>query len=437
MSEKESSKQTTRNKQNTKTSSNDKQTTVTATLNNLIQAGGFAVWDHTEEYPVMQTNSAQQESKESPLKVSVNKQKQAANQTNNNEAFRMTVGERVQMLVNDSNIRNKIYELVSTGQLRISAPILRLDILADPTKDFELDKDDLADVFARYGEVIDVIIKPPTKAYIVFRDIVSAVFAKKCLNGYYLNELDINLRISYLDLPEAPAIPAKHYHELIEYYEMMTGRGDASAGLRMYYPNTAELSDMTPNSAASQPWMNKLTCRYEIQIDNDKEFQVARKIIGSKGCNMKRIIDLCNKQFKSERGNNGEIVKLRLRGRGSGFKEGPEKLESQDPLHLCISAKSKEVYDMACHLVEELLNNIYEEYRKFCYSRGRNVKLAPAMKKIETFPWNKSSNPEGFYSSEQTINTPTSQHVVMGYATPSNSNNNQNQNVIGSGKRNY
>lgn len=43
-------------------------------------------------------------------------------------------------------------------------------------------------------------------------------------------------------------------------------------------------------SHSSQP---KFTCRYEIQIENDKEFQVARKIIGNKGYNMKRIIDAC------------------------------------------------------------------------------------------------------------------------------------------------
>jgi hypothetical protein len=34
----------------------------------------------------------------------------------------------------------------------------------------------------------------------------------------------------------------------------------------------------------------KYTCRYDIQIDNEKEFQVARRVIGSKGANMKRII---------------------------------------------------------------------------------------------------------------------------------------------------
>jgi hypothetical protein len=32
----------------------------------------------------------------------------------------------------------------------------------------------------------------------------------------------------------------------------------------------------------------KYTCRFEIQIENDKEFQVARRLIGAKGCNMKK-----------------------------------------------------------------------------------------------------------------------------------------------------
>ena len=65
----------------------------------------------------------------------------------------------------------------------------------------------------------------------------------------------------------------------------------------------------------------KYTCRYEIQIDNEKEFQVARRVIGSKGANMKRIIEECSEGFDKSV-NPYEIVKLRLRGKGSGFKEG-------------------------------------------------------------------------------------------------------------------
>jgi len=65
----------------------------------------------------------------------------------------------------------------------------------------------------------------------------------------------------------------------------------------------------------------KYTCRFDIQIENDKEFQVARRLIGAKGCNMKRIIELCCKGTNYDQFQ--EIVKLRLRGKGSGFKEGP------------------------------------------------------------------------------------------------------------------
>jgi len=43
----------------------------------------------------------------------------------------------------------------------------------------------------------------------------------------------------------------------------------------------------------------KYTCRFDIQIPNDKEFQVARRLIGAKGCNMKKIIENCSKDMHS------------------------------------------------------------------------------------------------------------------------------------------
>jgi hypothetical protein len=75
---------------------------------------------------------------------------------------------------------------------------------------------------------------------------------------------------------------------------------------------------------------SKLTCRYDIQIENDREFQVAKKIIGAKGCNMKHIIDgtLFGTNFDLKTEN--DLIKLRLRGRGSGFKEGPAKRGNVD-----------------------------------------------------------------------------------------------------------
>merc|ERR1719253_192001 len=106
--------------------------------------------------------------------------------------------------------------------------------------------------------------------------------------------------------------------------------------------------------------VRKYTCRFDIGIENDKEFQVARRIIGTKGANMKRIV----KQSEA---------KLRLRGRGSGFLEGAQRQESSEPLHLCISCKDQTGYHQAVDETEKLLREVYAAYQDFCRQRGRPV----------------------------------------------------------------
>lgn len=104
--------------------------------------------------------------------------------------------------------------------------------------------------------------------------------------------------------------------------------------------------------------VRKYTCRFLIGIENDKEFQVVRRIIGAKGTNMKRIV----RQTEA---------KLRLRGVGSGYFEGAGQRESSEPLQLCVSCTSSDGHRTAVRLVEELLENVYSEYRQFCRENGR------------------------------------------------------------------
>ena len=117
----------------------------------------------------------------------------------------------------------------------------------------------------------------------------------------------------------------------------------------------------------------KYTCKYEILVPNDKDFQVARRLIGSKGCNMKKILNECK-----QNNNINDIIKLRLRGRGSGYKEGPQNKESDESLHLCISAKNQEEMKKACGLVDDLLNKIYDEYKKYCI-KNNILPVAPKL----------------------------------------------------------
>jgi hypothetical protein len=119
-------------------------------------------------------------------------------------------------------------------------------------------------------------------------------------------------------------------------------------------------SSSSVNGQFNVPIIRKYTCRFEIQIENDKDFFVAKKIIGQKGSNMKKIVSRTG----------SADAKLRLRGRGSGFLEGAQKQESQEPLHLCVSCKDYVGYRSAIVQVEALLNEIYDEYRDFCQMRG-------------------------------------------------------------------
>ena len=74
-------------------------------------------------------------------------------------------------------------------------------------------------------------------------------------------------------------------------------------------------------------------------------------------------------------GGDTELLKLRLRGKGSGYKEGPEQQESAECLHLCVSAKDEAVYSQACQRVEKLLASIYQDYADFTRRQGRTREL--------------------------------------------------------------
>jgi len=151
--------------------------------------------------------------------------------------------------------------------------------------------------------------------------------------------------------------------------------------------NEIYYDDFDDKRSQDKNFSGKYTSRFEIQIENDKDFQVARRLIGAKGCNMKRIIEKCNSGGRK----NEESVKLRLRGRGSGFKEGPSNQESDEPLHLCISSKYYEKYKTACILVQELIVNIYEEYKRFCERVHKTPISNLSLKKYEGIFSNKDT----------------------------------------------
>jgi len=86
---------------------------------------------------------------------------------------------------------------------------------------------------------------------------------------------------------------------------------------------------------------------------------VGKRIIGQGGVNMKDILKKA-----------GSEVKLRLRGKGSGYKEHSTNVESEEPLQLCISCTEGRGYDLAIACVDALLRRIYYDYDRYCQENG-------------------------------------------------------------------
>ena len=79
-------------------------------------------------------------------------------------------------------------------------------------------------------------------------------------------------------------------------------------------------------------------------------------IIGNKGMQLRNI--LYNNCIKY----GDQSTKIRLRGRGSGYKEGPNKEESKEPMELCISSLNLISFTNCSIEIENLLKQIYYKY---------------------------------------------------------------------------
>ncbi|KAM3135442.1 hypothetical protein pb186bvf_012461 [Paramecium bursaria] len=242
--------------------------------------------------------------------------------------------QHINNVLRDPKFRIKISNILKQKNKQFPHQYLTIELQTLDECDVELDSDDIQQVCANFGEVKQVFTKN-NGAIIKFGSIFDAYVVYKILNRHHIKELDVIIKIEFTS------------------------------------PQDLEITDISDIQ-------QKYTCRYDVQIDNDKEFQVARKIIGSKGCNMKKIIDQCLVDSSRE----FDLIKLRLRGKGSGYKEGPEKRESQEPLHLCVSSKHANLFSKACSQVELLLELLLKQGKKDQIDSDQEVMLIDEIRQI-------------------------------------------------------
>ena len=266
------------------------------------------------------------------------------------------------------------------NKLMIKSLILEV-ISIDKGIIFELDQDDLLKVFGKFGTWISAIIDNSfTKATIVMKDQKDFEKAFQFLNNIKFQSYNayITLNKVFDEVDSLLSINMKNDKFFVyKKWEVVKPahkviNSDFSKASEDTYKHIIKkngkslLTEESQQAGMSKDWgsVTKFTWKYEIQIKNIPGFCVARKIIGFKGRNMKEILNKL--RVNSFKGPIQDVIKLRLRGQGSGFKEGPKNIESSEPLHLCISSKYYEKYIEAWKLAEYLLRDVYCEYNNYC-----------------------------------------------------------------------
>lgn len=253
--------------------------------------------------------------------------------------------EKIIEMLKQPGVKQRVLEDLQNRGLPSHTPCLKIEIKGFSGQHFALEQEDVLQVFSVFGDVSSVRVLECV-ALVMFKEVTAAYFAQRTLDGKAVPHMEATLCVSwYHNQDSAPA-------ETIQQVKI-------PPLLDITHKKVVERDSIQTNA--------KYTCRFDIQIDNEKEFQVARRLIGPKGCNMKKIVDVCSKGMHCQA---HDIVKLRLRGKGSGFKEGPHKAESDEPLHMCISSKYFDKYQLACNQVEKLIHKVYGEYNEFCRTAG-------------------------------------------------------------------
>ena len=123
-----------------------------------------------------------------------------------------------------------------------------------------------------------------------------------------------------------------------------------------YIPKNNMEKEVQFHTNSSRDYQFKYVSRYIVQIENEKNFPVTKMIIGNNGMLLRQILlDNCIKY-------GDHTTKIRLRGKGSGYKEGPKNEESKDPMELCISSLNMISFSRCTTAIENMLLKIYYQY---------------------------------------------------------------------------
>mmetsp|Transcript_80713 Transcript_80713/g.224649 ORF Transcript_80713/g.224649 Transcript_80713/m.224649 type:complete len:352 (+) Transcript_80713:2-1057(+) len=220
--------------------------------------------------------------------------------------------------------------------------------------DYQLTVDDVRKVFARYGEVRNVILDTDgTSATVELEQQHQVVHAQQDLDNKQLSGMSgAFLRVEF-------ASPQTYDLALSQMMAAVAAQ-NALSGNPMMPPPPAPgppwlaTPPSPPGPGSNRPKKN--TCKLEVGIENEGEFRVGSRVI----------------QIARQIWQDSEFQRLggktRLRGKGCG---GPH--EADEPLALCISCADQSAFNKAVAYAESQLQKVHDDYRSFCELSGKPV----------------------------------------------------------------
>jgi hypothetical protein len=204
--------------------------------------------------------------------------------------------------------------------------------------DYRLIETDVKAEMSKYGDVVEVMllddVVAPDIAIVEFEDAQSARKAVGALNGVekviegytgIMRAVELTPAVERALLVKAHILASSKYDDVIDPFDHF---------------NTA----------------STYTCRYVVGADKvSSEYSVIGRIVGVGGENVKSIFKQTN-------------AHVRLNGKPKS---------RDDPLHVRVSAETREAFEKGKELTEKLIQEMYDDYAKWC---ERNYVPIPAIR---------------------------------------------------------
>jgi len=160
-------------------------------------------------------------------------------------------------------------------------------------------------------------------------------------------------REKLMALTEDPAVPVSLTSALMQEQNAVRVPVSLKNELSGFASEVIPLPEKRNYSHHEKRTDRKWMCTFMVGIVETPEFSVVKRIIGNGGRNMKSIIS--------------EVpdAKIRLRGKGSGFKDQATGVESGNALQININCTDIVGYQRVREMIRQLLDRIYNEYAQY------------------------------------------------------------------------